>query len=96
METKGPNIFIRTRDVVVFSLALAFVLVVGGYRLEQHIRSEQVASMIRAGIKLDQVKAENEQLQLETEKLEKMLPVVQSVYGYKNTVAKSEEVSGDG
>lgn len=90
------NIFVRRSDFVIFGIALAFVLVVGGYRLEQYIRSEQVASFIRAGYTLDQAKAENEQLQLETKKLEAMRPVVESIYGYKNAIANSEEGSSDG
>lgn len=90
------NIFVRPRDVVIFLVALAFVLTIAGARFEQHVRSEQVASMVRASFELDQVKAQNEQIELETRKLERVLPVVQSIYSYKNAIAKSEEISGDG
>lgn len=90
------NVFVRTRDVVIFCSALIVVCLIAGHRLEQHVRSEQLANMVRASYAVDRVKAETEKAQAEKEKLEKMLPVVQSIYDYKNTVAKNEQNSGDG
>lgn len=95
------NIFVRPADVWIFSIALVIVCMTGGYQYRQHVRAEQVADFIREGYKLDHLQAQNEQIQLENEqiqlqtvKLEKMRPVVESIYSYKKAVAKSDR-SGD-
>lgn len=95
------TIFVSTTDVVVFCIAQIIICLFAGYQIEQHTRAGQVADFIRDGYKLDhlqaqneQIRLENEQTQLDTVRLEKMRPVVESVYGYKNAVAKSER-SGD-
>lgn len=88
------NIFINTTDTVIFCSALILVFLIAGARLEQYVRSEQLANMVRASYELDETNARNEQLKLETEKLNAMRPVVESIYGYKNEVAKAD-TSGD-
>ena len=93
---KEIHIFNSTRDVIIFCIALAVLFTAFGFEIKQYLRSEQVREMVIASYELDQATARNQQIQLETKRLEAMRPVVESIYGNKNAAAKRDEKSGDG